>query len=604
MISGMNFLDLFAPPKNYKIEFGVATTMTQDTDSLELIMETLVGKSAYELKTLDRSIKLALIYDNTSPIVETHKLGGIYPIRVVDNERLLHAKMALLKFVKKKETLYRLIIFTGNFTNASLQQQIEMVWSHDYSFDDLYINDLHEASQFLRNLLQSHCHDSGPLSGKINQLFEEISSLNEGKEKSRFIHSLNNSLFDQSIEQFKRYQKGNRGKHNYITFGSPFLQENIAEDSFLISDFVYKLKESKTLINRNDYLHLQTTRFNLSEALEKACQKKNIKVYTTEGTNRTLHSKYIQLARFDNKTLYSNVFYIGSGNLTINGFKKAQNIECGIVFEQSGHIKISDCDEMLYFSDEIESSHFSSDVTVPKEDEAKQEFFNLSVLSASLKENKLKIFFAPKEDFVPLRLTSNGVELATIDTYPGESLNISLSDTTGIYDTIIVEDHYKQRYPILIFLANGLPNKIDIPKRSFDEVFSLLKAFPNMNILDEEEEFNSREIDININNISEEELINHRKSFALYNFTELIEHIARENENVLDNDLEIWANTLKFTLVDTLEDKDKRKMTVLGADKLNILKENGFSPSLESTQLLPYYNAIEQIINDWKAKLD
>ena len=66
----LTLLDCFVPPKGFKVKFAIATTMSQDTRALSDIIETLCEKDTYQLKTIDNEIKLALIYDNTSPQVE------------------------------------------------------------------------------------------------------------------------------------------------------------------------------------------------------------------------------------------------------------------------------------------------------------------------------------------------------------------------------------------------------------------------------------------------------------------------------------------------------------------------------------------------------
>lgn len=590
---------MFVPPKGFRCDFAVASTMSQDTDALELIMETLSGKSAYELKTIDRDIKLALIYDNTSGIVESQKLGGLYPIRIKNRDRLLHAKMALIKYKSNDEHLHRLIVFTGNFTMASLSQQIEMVWCHNYKESDNYINDLIEAGKFIKDLLNQHCVNCDVVQKKVDSLLNGIIDLQSGNEKSRFIHSLKMSMMSQAIEQFQRYNKKNKGKHNYLSLGTPFFQNELKPDNFVVSEILRELKKG-ILISQHEDTFLQTIGPSLTKSLGDACKNDNIKIYSTCDKRRSLHSKYIHVARYDKSRLSSNVFYVGSGNLTINGFKEVQNIECGIVFEHADYINEKDYDEAFYFSDEIEYSDLRDEGSGGNE-ELKKECLTISVVSATRKERVLILSLADKEDYIPFKVMSQGEELGDVDSYPGESVEIALDDNVLIFDTITIVDQYGLRYPVLVFGSDGLPQKVELVKRGFDEVFSLLKTYPNFDPVNEEEEFDRRDIELNLPDASEEEIINHRKSFALFNFTELIEHIARENELIKEDSIDEWANTLKFTLIDCLKEEDKMKMAKLGASKLSILKEKGFTPSVNTENMAPYLRSLDAIIGDWEA---
>lgn len=590
---------MFSPPQGFKCDFSIATTMSQDTEALEIILETLTGKSSYQLKTVQREIKMALIYDNTSSMVESQKIGGIYPIRINNKERLLHAKMALIKFTNKKDYIYRLIVFTGNFTMASLNHQIEMLWSHDYKKTDQYINDIIEASQFISDLLKNHCSKHKLIQAKTGKLISEIQSIPKGNTPSRFFHSIEHSMLESSIQQFERYKKGNRGKHNYLTLGSPFFQEDLKPENFVIIEILNSLKAKGILTKSHEDTFLQTTSANYTKSLGEACKKENIKIFGTDGTARSLHSKYIHIARYENKWLYNNVFYIGSGNLTVNGFKEPRNIECGVIFEHQEGFKEGDYEDTFYFSEEIEEESLKELSTGVKE-EIKDDHLVVSVISAQIKGSTLILNLEEEKEFIPFRVISQRDEICKISIYPGETCSFDISPETTIFDTITILDENGSRYPVMVFGTDGLPKKVSLERKEFDEVFDLLKTYPNFDPINEEDEFDQRDLELTTPYANEEEVINHRKSFALFNFTELIEHISRENEKIENDNLSEWVNTLKFTLIDCLKQEDKSRMAKLGVEKLAILKEDGFCPSLKDEELLLYVDSINEVINDWE----
>lgn len=600
MIEGKNFLDMFIPPADYTTELAIGTTMSQNTDALELIMQALTGKGVSQLKTVERGIKFVLIYDNTSPIVECQKLGGLFPIRLSNKNRLLHAKMALIKYKKGANTLYRLIVMTGNFTMASLNQQIEMIWSHDYETSDPYLNDLIQAANFLQKLLHNHTTNYSEVQNNVDILIEEIQSMKKGKITSRFLHSIDSPLMVQVLEKMKTFKK-ERYKHNNVIFGSPFLQENLSKDNFVINEFIDKLSSEEIIHSKTNYF-LQTISANLTRDLGDACKNRDIEIFTTNDKRRTLHSKYILLSNQRDGVLYDNVFYVGSGNLTMNGFRNTQsNIECGLIFKHPEAIEEADLYEAFYCSEKMEYEALSDELSGARED-SKIESFNLAVLSARLEENSLTLTLSSVEDFVPFDVISDNISLAKVQAYPGESLKISLQQDTKVFDTVVIADDNNQRYPVMVFDENGLPQAIDVIKRSLEEVFSLLKTYPNIDVEAENDEV-TQEIDYSIvlNQASEEEVINQRKSFSLYHFTELIEHIAKENETLSIESMVQWANTLKFTLIECLKEEEKKKLICFGSDKLKILKCEGFAPIGEPFELKPYLDAIESVIKDWES---
>lgn len=595
-----NIIKFVTPPDGYDTDFAIATTMSQDSETVELIAEALSGRTQEQLKTIDRKIRLILIYDKSSPIFECKKIGGVYPIRS-KGKRLLHAKMAIIKFTSKKDILFRLIIYTGNFTTTSLNQQIEMIWTHDYKENDEYCKDLETVNKFIDNLLKNFCDTHEAVNAPIEKFLKDLERYSKEGEKSRFIHSLEKPLMEQVIEKFKDLKMTRNATSkllpNNLIFGTPFLQEKFGENDFVITTFIEKLKKYEICIKGIESITLQTASQNLTKNLFSTCSKNGISVCTiSEDEKRCLHSKYIFLLREHGDNIIEIWAYIGSGNLTKNGFENQENIECGIVFCDQNKIGADDFNQLFKFGDELEEESFNETSILDEPKDIKQ-IITPSVIGAKIENNKLRIFFSDTKVF-PITITFENNEGYTIHSCKEVFYDIEMTKSLKITNTIQVHETGIDVYYVLVVDENYTPISIPVVTRNFEEIYSILKTFPNVT-MDSEEGTDNPESSFLISKASAraEEYATGRKSFPLYNLSNLIEHIAKENEKIDSTSLNLWCNTLKFTLIDSLDRKHKNEFKLLGQDKIESLKEEFFCPPIDNIK--EYIETIDTISRDW-----
>lgn len=603
MLKEKTLLDAFVPPNDYICEFCIATSMSQDTTALEQIIETLTGKKTSELKTIYRDIRFVLINDNSSAVVEANRLGAIYPIRLKDKNRLLHAKMALIKFISNDDVIYRLVVSTGNYTTASLNQQIEMVWTQDYESGNIEGGDLKNAGEFLQKLVNDFCYIEAGFKEKLNLFLEEIISLKASEGTSAFIHSIEESLYSQFLQKIQHFKKG-KNKHDYIFFGTPFFQENLGRGNFVLDTIIENMNKEGVIIWRKTDCFLQTNEHNFTKGLNKACEENEINIHGIRDTKRSLHSKFIYIAYQKDNSLKDGILYMGSGNLTMNGFMKPQNIECAVVLGRQEIVKKKDFLKSFHIGESIREDDFRDEEIGIKED-SKKESINLSVNSARLIDNKLMLTLCEKEDFLPFKVIVKGIILTEVIEHSNYPVEVELTDRRVINDIIFIEDSLKNKYSVLVLDSEGKSQKTEAIHRDFDEILGLLKSFPNIYLNEDEndESFVPEDVALAQQISTDEERVNHHKNFSLYNLSQLIEHISRENEKISKDQLNDWANTLRYSLMESLKTEEKKRMAKLGLDKISTLKLEGFRPSLPLEFQENYIEAINSIISDWEVSL-
>ncbi|MFC0180229.1 hypothetical protein [Thorsellia kenyensis] len=277
---------------------------------------------------------------------------------------LMHAKVALLSFKNESGWVVRLIVSTGNWTNQTLEESLDLFWKIDVSQADLKtqdseklqaLADVKAAWDFMRELkthynieIINHLEKSNlkPSIEEFEQWLEYIST--KAKGKPRFIDNRRKSFFEQLSP--KLIQLNLDSKKNYIALGSGFF-EGITDENFTESVPCKIVKQlcDEGLLTQNPTKELYINPNNCQFIAHKKDEilEHNYEIFPAyinteifgENISKSLHAKFIFSASVkDRGAKYSNGWvYIGSGNLTNKGFMNSAktnrgNLEAGVIF--------------------------------------------------------------------------------------------------------------------------------------------------------------------------------------------------------------------------------------------------------------------------------
>jgi hypothetical protein len=214
---------LFAPPPNQYGTHMLLCGLSADTETLERVVASFTGESTVE-RAAGGLIRTVLMLDASAPPMSPLAVPGLQRLAHCDLTRwsaqtsLMHAKVALLGFADEKfaaPTTFRLVVSTGNWTRETWGNgaQIDMFWSTECQVGsgttrtDAFA-DTSAALTFFDRLMQGLYSPSAnhlaaqPLAmGWLTQWRALLGQ--EGRQrKSRFVHSLDKSLFAQIKQRF------------------------------------------------------------------------------------------------------------------------------------------------------------------------------------------------------------------------------------------------------------------------------------------------------------------------------------------------------------------------------------------------------------------
>ncbi len=233
---------------------------------------------------------------------------------------MLHAKLALLGYAADAEApigWLRLIVSTGNWTAASMNQQIDMLWMCDINLADAGDRrsnaDVKAASLFFRELLY-------PADGEVRlfqilpsaaprvaELLARAGALPSGRSIS-FIHSLHKPLLPQIAKRFKP------GKEpwNWLCAGSGFFELPTESDPVVFARIDKELGRHLTA-SASRRIILNPTRAGALAGAD--LQGWTVCKPQPHDGRDGLHAKFIAAGRRHGGGHRDIAVYLGSGNL-------------------------------------------------------------------------------------------------------------------------------------------------------------------------------------------------------------------------------------------------------------------------------------------------
>lgn len=364
--------DLFAPPTEAQPELfgvgGVLCAFSADADFLEQALLRFTRRPPAS-RMAQGSVDLTLMLDPRHPVFGPDAVPGLmvlrpkFPKHRTVQFSCMHAKVALLAFGPARlgaPTQFRLVVSTGNWTRASARHQIELVWRLDLDAAEATDEDRYElfaAVEFLSRLMD--CYQSGPpltnrpaellaqarvhaVKPKASQLIRFLSSL-PWRDKAKPL-----STWQQLAPQLAEVAPGS----NYLVCGSGFYEQatDFTEPPAVLSAITRELRagggltRSPTLraVANADCGDQVTACFRAGTLIGwELCRPKDP---TSENMLvRSLHAKFLFVAKCRQDALLNGWLYLGSSNLSKAGFLHAPplgNIEAGVLFQtpQIDHI--------------------------------------------------------------------------------------------------------------------------------------------------------------------------------------------------------------------------------------------------------------------------
>ena len=330
-------ITLFMPPENCFGDFGFVCGFTATPKVMGQIRRSFTGEIA-------RPVLAAFIHPTINAISDIPGLAWMWMQLQDRGYNLLHAKVALLGFRKRDEDGYviRLAVSTGNWTQDPLTDSIDLFWSIDLQTDtpdDQDIADIRAAwamFDWLRNradcTLIEREYDGVMPSARLET---EIGRLPASTLQPRFIDSRTQALLPQVVERLGMQKRADRlilgsGYFEAEGDGSAGLPERLRQT--LVAE--HALRKSATLDLFLNPLSCQGLAAR-APALTDAGWNLRRPFSALHGEDGRLHAKFVLLASGQDEV--QGRVYIGSGNLSRNGFETAANaggnLEAGVVVD-------------------------------------------------------------------------------------------------------------------------------------------------------------------------------------------------------------------------------------------------------------------------------
>ena len=359
----------FKAPDEYTGAFGWLCGYSADAaflnDAVEEFTRQTVGQRAHT-----GSIHLAILLDPGNPPISLLEAPGVAHLPMKDADAkpflLLHAKVALLGFRHQEDPSrwkVALIVSTGNWTRQTLEESIDLAWRIEVSSEEREHAgselqqcwaDIGAARNFVTwlrgffdlRLLEKADEVRGALKDLDCWLARAAKSA--GQARPRFFDNRVESLLEQLPGQVTAHCGGTA--RNNLALGSGFYESATAQTAApsLPTRIADRLKRERLLTAAPDLdlfvnpaacqgiagsvAALNDLGFTVRPAV---CPE----VVYGEQSRRTLHAKFLFSANQRSNSDWCNNpwVYLGSGNLTVQGFAnpmspQSGNLEAGVVF--------------------------------------------------------------------------------------------------------------------------------------------------------------------------------------------------------------------------------------------------------------------------------
>lgn len=363
----------FEAPEGFRGEFGWLCGYSADPDFMDDAVERFTRWTKHQ-RAYAGQIALAMMLDPGNRQITPTDVPGVVHLPAKSGRkpfRLLHAKVAVLGYRHESDAdrwIVRLIVATGNWTDATLEQSLDLVWSIEINSEQITSGeqevrqtcaDIQAAWRFLR-WLREHFdtrltdyvppeREETPSFVAQRHLVEWLDRIGEkaGSMKPRFVDNRKHSLLAQ-LPSLIDQDSGTR-RRNYLAMGSGFFESASAGHEgipTILNVIAGNLHESGLLTAEPEVdVFVNPAGCQAVAGAANAIQQAGWSIRAAGkpdyfgNTQRSLHAKFIFSAsyRSNSETCNNPWLYLGSGNLTGPGFGNPMstnggNLEAGVVF--------------------------------------------------------------------------------------------------------------------------------------------------------------------------------------------------------------------------------------------------------------------------------
>lgn len=363
----------FEAPLDHVAEFGWVCGYSADATFLDNALERYTRQTRAQRAAAGRPW-IGLMLDLGNPAIEIADVPGLVHLRMRPDARprfhLLHAKVALLGFRRQgnaSDWLLRLVVSTGNWTRQTVEESLDLAWRVDVRAEDLSAADSHKLKGvadmaavwgffeqliplFDDRLLKAQGAGSLALAAQARQRVENWLAACQGRRgmpKPRFFDTQQRSLLDQLPELVK--EQAGPQRRNYLAMGSGFFEAPADDGAFpLVPPAIREALAAADLLTKTPEVDVYVNPVScqaMAKASKAAVEAAAMNIRAARApaaifgktSARTLHAKFVFSANDwkEGDACASAWLYLGSGNLTEAGFRKAGpaggNLEAGVV---------------------------------------------------------------------------------------------------------------------------------------------------------------------------------------------------------------------------------------------------------------------------------
>lgn len=618
--------ELFAPPEGFYGQHALLCALSATEPFLDQALETFTGRSRHWRRN-EPGPYFFLMLDRASLRIDPVNVPGVACLEPASSPLwqhilVMHAKVALLGFGRSRSgsniERLRLIVFTGNWTEESAKRLIELAWVCEVEITSKAnesTGDIVAAGEFLGRL--SGLYHLSPWGSKIERLLTAARSLpHDSNVPPRFIHTLSEPYGTGNpftmLKQFTaRVPKGGK-PYNFIVCGSGFFEQarpNDPSQPQLITRLTNELRQAGKLAwslpRSNATLVIDPSRCGqvagwlsgLKKDKREMPKDKQSPAWTIRAAhdkdNRVLHAKYVFLANRRGDSLSNGFLYLGSGNLSLQGFDsapspgRAGNVEAGVCIS-AGNIRSAIDNEIsnwLPWGAELPEQHFDTLQPGIGEDEVREPLPSSPV--ACFRHEVERTFVIEWLDPRPCGILRGAQEVEMLEV--GQA-NIELPEDLASASYLVVCDESRAyRWHVPVLDSRGELARQPFRARNWDELMGAFNDF----ILNEEDVPDESSDDDGGNDADDGDTggsdpgdmswtSRHcvTRAYNAHSAMQLVETISEKNE-ILSGQLQRlpdWIAFLRRIFKEALPESQKKEWQSLRVNFLSVLVRPHFAP--------------------------
>jgi len=650
-----SLLDLFALRDDRRRGvFGLVCGLSADEYFMDKALEKFSGLSKTQ-RQHNGHMSIALFLDaHNEPMQDMHGLYIPWQSRPISGKNgLMHAKTALLGFGEStvgEPDYYRLIVSTGNWTVEAVDHSINLVWSCDYdtaSREDQKqsAKDIVEAAAFWRKLLGINSGggyyqiDGIIACGRIEKFLKQVSDNVRPPQRGyapQFISNLLDGKADKRAGFFNADSMGaqvlkhfysSRKKRNFIICGSGFFEQanpktskpkKPEQEPEVLCKTIEHLKKRILTEKAEQWLVVNP---DTSGAAGQWIKSNNLGDWSSihppkhpdiKEAPYPFHAKYIFLGNYNytNTPITGGILYIGSGNLSRQGFVLGPgtggNIEAGVVMTTERFLEIAELCKQLgidAFDKELKPKDIPDQPEGEESEPPSKAFQSPPPIAACIWQQEAdKLQWEKWDDVSYTDVLLHGQNIKSPDCteiyVDGKD-----ADFSGGVKLSARKDGKRHSWAIPVFRDNGTFWSPPAQPRRGQEIIDALADFPQCSRDETDDAEDTDDVMMELGRISSaptddmSEFRDELDGYPLHLATALIETIADQNQQITSGQMPDWIEHLRRTLIDEMKPKTKEGLAELGKDVLYpLIKTQGFAPLQAGTE---YRKALQDISEDW-----